>query len=328
MWSRITGSRLGRTSKRLVCIPFVLMAKLCLADLTENDVETTWFGGKIFTFPMPNPTSVTSGEGGGAMNMIPVSFYLNRKANIEFPGGFTTSILYEQIKVYVPGTNQFVPITPRSIYVLSTAVSKSAGSDSGTNAADDYAASGFLRTLRTAPYNTPEYQFGKYRFVVRVLPSGGSWATALSLEFVMSPIGLRDWANGGGGDPLNPGSGGGVTPDDLNGQPINQTGFWHDIFLGLLIPQEENLNVLRDTIMQFGSWGPFGIISAIRTRAEAYAEGEKLDYVFTVDLPFAGPTEIDFTAYETWIKIGRTVAGMSLWIGFVWMMKRRVFDKV
>lgn len=305
-----------------------LFAVVAKADLTEVTIDNTWFSGKIFTFPIPNPSAATSGEGGSTMNMVPVSFYFNRKASIVYPGGFTTSIKYVQTKIFVMGTNQFLPITPRTIYALSTVVSKANGSDSGTNAADDYAASGLLRALRSAPYNTPDYQFGKFKFVVDVLPTGGSWSEAIGMEFIMSPIGIRDWANGGGGNPDNPFQGGGIGPDDLNNQNINQGGFWEGIFEGLFIPSEETLTTLRDTLMQWANWGPFGIITYLHTRSEEYREGSQMDYAFDVNLPMVGTTEFDLTPWQVAVKIGRSIGAGFMWLVVIGGIWKKLHSKV
>lgn len=311
--------------KRLLTVLAGLgMAIFARADLTQVDIDNAWFSGHILQAMIPNPTSVTSGEGGGTLNLMPISVFFTRKSNLIQPAGFTTSMTYEQTKIYVPATNQFVAITPRTIYSLPGAVSKSAGSDSGTNYLDDYCGANFFRTFTTAPYNTDEYRFGKFRLRVRINVNGGGFTDLIAMEFVLSPIGVRDANVDGGTDP----SGGGITPDDLNDQPVNQTGFWEGIFEGLFIPSEETLNTLRDTLMQWANWGPFGIITYLHTRSEEYSEGDQLDYAFDVDLPMVGVTNFDLNPWSTAIKAGRSIGAGFMWLVVIGGIWRKLHSKV
>lgn len=304
----------------------LLTAGYARADLTQIDVDNGYFSGRIFAFPLPNPTSVTGPEGGAGLNLIPVSYALTRKPNLSQPAGFTTDIAIEQVKVYIIPTNQFQPITPRTIVSLPNNVSKVAGSDSGVNGIEDFAAAKFFNAFANSPYNKDEYRFGKYRFRIKISISGGAFAEIFSSEFVVSPVGLRD-ANLEGGS--NPSGGGGITPDDLNGQPVNQSGFWEGIFSSLFIPDPETVATLRDAVLQFGTWGPFGIIGAINTRINEYSQGaQELDYRFSIDLPIAGPTDMDLTPYSGFIKISRVFMAMSLWFAVVWRLWDKVYKKV
>lgn len=311
----------------LVGISSTVFCSLGSAQLNVIEVDFPQFSGMIWQYPIPNPTVVTSGEGGAGMNYIPVSYAFTRKSNLEYSPGFTTDITYLQTKIYVPATNQFIAITPRTIVSLSSVVSKAAGSDSGVNAGDDFAGATFMRAFNNAPYNTDEYKYGKYMFRVRVNVNNTGFVSIIESEFVLSPIGVRDWiAQGGGGTP-----GGGITPGDLGGQPINQTGFWHDIFLGLFVPQEENLDVLKDLLMDIATWGPLGLFQALRVKLEDHDANLYREFEFTVpggQYAQGGTLTYDLTPYEDGLKLMRQLMAFGIWSIGVAMVWTKVIKKI
>lgn len=311
----------------LVWIPFLLMANLCFADLTEVNIENPYYSGKIFQFPMPNPTSVTSGEGGAGMNMIPIGIQMTRKPNIEQPNGFTTSWTFEQTKIYEKITNKFVPITPRTIYTIPGAVSKVAGGDSGTSLIEDNAGANFLRTFNNAPYNAEEYRFGKYRLRVRINVNSTGFADQMEMEFIISPIGIRD-ANVDGG--TFPESGGGITPGDLNDQNVNQGNWWTDLFDSMFIPEQENLDTLQDLLVDIGHWGPFGFLAAIESLLNSHSGGAEMELQFTLPSTYLLPAgwTVNLEPYETYIIIGRTIMAMGLWWYFIWNIWGKLIKKM
>jgi len=316
--------------RRALCLVVLAISSFASADLTQIDVDNAYFSGTIMCFPLPNPTSVTSGEGGSGLNLVPVTYALTRKPNSLQTAGFTTNVVIEQTKTYTIVTNKFFPITPRTIVDLSAnKPSKVANSDSGTNGIDNDTDGRFFRTFNSSPYNTDDYRFGKFRFYVNISVNGGAYSTIYSQDFIISPLGIRD-ANSGGGSPY--GTGSGLTKDDMedviNNQPINTGGFWEDVFSTLFIPNEETLETFRDTLAQWGTWGPFGIINYLNTRMDEYSESEELDYSFNVNVPVAGVVTFDLSPYETFIKLGRVIMAMGLWLMVVFNLWNKVYTKV
>lgn len=309
--------------KILAALGALLAMATVRADMTQVELDHPEFSGTIFCTFLPNPVDVTSGEGGTGLNMLPTAYTLNRKSNIEFPGKFQTDISILQIKRYIIYTNKFMPITPRTVVASLPAVSKLAGSDSGTDASEPNL-DGKLFSA-TAWASSDDYKYGKFQLVIRISYNGSTWATIHEQNFIISPVGLRDSNTDGGSNPYG---GGGLTPGDLNGQNINQGGFWEGILSGLFVPQEETLNTLRDTLMQWGTWGPFGIITALNTRFQEYQTDGGLEYSFTINLPFAGATTFDLTPYETFIKIARVLMSMAVWFLVVWGLWHKVYKKV
>lgn len=310
--------------KRLLLVFGMAIVASSSAQITEINVDNAWFTGVINVFPMPNPTAVTSGEGGSTLNLIPVAYAFNRRSNLEQVNGFGTDIAIEQTKIYVGATNQFMPITPRTIIAYSSTVSKAPASDSGTNANEPVAGAKLFNTFTAPPYNSDQYRFGKFRFRILISVNGGAYSSLLTHEFIISPIGLRDANIEGGTDPNS----GGITPGDLNDQPVNQEGFWAGVFSTLFIPNPETLDALQAALASWGGWGPFGIINYLNTRINEYSEESQMEYAFSIDLPYAGPTTFDLSPYETFIKIARVLMAMGVWSLFVFGCWKKVYAKV
>lgn len=288
------------------------------ADLSTIELDYTQFTGAVTVFPMPNPTDVTSGEGGSAMNMFPVTYALFPRPNSMYPGYFATSVQVKQLRAYNYVTNRFTDITPVVKAAGLPAISKSAGSDigSGPQVCNDLD-SRIFSAISSEP--NVHRQFGKFELSISIqTTSGGPFTTIFQHTFIVSPLGMRD-AAAELDDMPNPG----ITPGDLNDQNVNQGGFWEGIFQSLFIPDPENVNTMKDVLMNVMNWGPFGIInffvSDVETQRHLYGnEDLERGYAFSVNLPYSGATQFDLNPYETFIKVGRFIMAMGLWALFIW----------
>lgn len=139
------------------------------------------------------------------------------------------------------------------------------------------------------------------------------------------------WGNEPGGFNEGPGAspgegsaGGGLTPDDLNNQNVNQEGFWQSLFA----PSEEMWDAFINKVQELQNWGPFGfmtIFAAITEEYEAEGDGYVLKFPFNNGV---APLEIDMTQYSGFIIFMRHLAAGVLWFTVIMQVKNRFIQKV
>ncbi len=121
----------------------------------------------------------------------------------------------------------------------------------------------------------------------------------------------------------NPGNGQGLTPDDLNNQPINTGGFWQNIFQDLLLPSDQFVNDFKNTTGQWATWGPFGIFNVVNGAFSLHqSQLPEQTYV----LPFGG-YEMDLSPYEPFIKFCRALMAGALYLILIFAAWKRVHMK-
>jgi hypothetical protein len=318
---------LSKTARFSVLMACSVASSAMAQQQIEIEVDTGYFRGTLYAMMIPNPpaSTVNSGAPTGTVNVMPLGYAFTRYTNAELTAGFLSSAGIYQIKEYSVESNQFYTTSETLIYAIGAQKpTKSQNSDNGTNGTDLALSGKFFAELK-GTRSALKYQYGLYELRWEVNPTTTNvWTTVYSHKFALTPQGLTDlkensdWSGGGSSN------GGGATSEDINNQNVNQDGFWASLF----VPDQENLDVLVDTISQFGTWGPFGIISYIRDRAEEYDATTQLDYSITLTLPFAGPTVMDLSPYETYIRIGRMIMAMGLWWTIGLGLFRMVYKKV
>ncbi len=170
---------------------------------------------------------------------------------------------------------------------------------------------------------TDKERFGRFEFSLIVRQSGSGGAPIL-----FTKAWLVDWtpfiAEVSQYEPgTNPGSGGGVTPDDLNNQPVNTGGFWQNIFNSLFIPSEAMIADFKNTTAKWATWGPFGIYNIVTNKFAFYSGTlPQESYV----LPFVG-YQMDLTPYKTFIKFTRALMAGALYLIVIFAVWKRVHMK-
>lgn len=118
------------------------------------------------------------------------------------------------------------------------------------------------------------------------------------------------------------GAGGGITPEDLNEQNVNQEGFW----LSLFIPDQEVLDEFIDALQELKEWGPFGFFNAFYLLVEEY-EMEEGAYTITIPSMYGNLTW-DMSYASGFIRWSRHIMTGILWWIVVMQIKNRIYQKM
>lgn len=168
----------------------------------------------------------------------------------------------------------------------------------------------------TASGRTNAQKYGKFRLELKVQTSSGTQLYIKTWDWEWTPYYEGYYSEG---DLNNPP--GGITPGDLNEQPINQGGFWSNLF----VPSEVSIQDFKTTTGKWSTWGPFGIYNAVtgafqtsNNVSEEFREGYVLD--------FAG-FDMDLSPYEIFIKFARVLMAGTLWYIALFGFWRSVIQK-
>lgn len=124
---------------------------------------------------------------------------------------------------------------------------------------------------------------------------------------------------------------GGSEGTDLG--PILTTSWWEDLMTFLFVPEPGDFDVLKESVMQFQTWGPFKLIADIASSLGDISSGNMgdKDADFKIMLGTFGfgvpglsvPFELDLSPYSSWLTLARAIFfGFLMWrIGNWWLPK-------
>lgn len=239
-------------------------------------------------------TSVTvTGAGSGDLQYFTQQNGTNFLLRLQIFGatnGYNGQITLQQTHQYVG--NQFIEITPQA---LTDQFYSWPGANRDVN----------LYSYYIAYATTDAKRFGRFQLLITGFSeSPFAQVDQRTFEFDVTA-------------PLEFGGGTGITPTDLNDQPVNQGGFWSNV----LGPDEDSLNRLSNTLQAISTWGPLNIYAELR---DLLGTATTPDY----ENVYLGFGTYDLSFMSDALRAARLVFSISLWVAVVLWFWNKFLAKV
>ena len=125
----------------------------------------------------------------------------------------------------------------------------------------------------------------------------------------------------------------GASQNDIKNQNVNQGGFWSGILNAAFVPQHENIDLLKAQVNRVTTWGPLGIITALRDEIST-ANGPGFQggpqgytpYVLQIDGPY-GMMYFDLRPYKGYVLWSRGIMAGSIWYIVTFAFWKRVVQR-